>query len=170
MPAKQDINECKASHFGLLMQNLGVLEESFSDLDVLRLERKILLQLGKLGALTLFNNCLSRSLETSNFLDLSNTATEHTGEHKISCTIDSLASRTIVRTGKSEERRSRKRRLENRKNLSSQLPLETIWQGLVQPSVSSAKRSKNSRHKRLAIAKKEAEISTGMKVVVMSNM
>lgn len=170
MPDKEDINSCKASQFSLLMQNLGDLEESFSDSEVLRLERNILLQLGKLGALKLFNTCLTRTLETSNFLDLSNTPTEYIEENKISSTTDCHTSRTVVRNTKSEDRKSRKRRLQNPKNLSSQLPSEMIWQGLLQPPISSVKRSKNSRRKRLAVAKKEAEISTGVKVVFICNM
>ncbi|PON71375.1 RNA polymerase sigma factor [Trema orientale] len=165
MPAKEDTNGCKASHFSLLMQNLCVLEESFSDSDVLRLEKKILLQLGRLGALTLFNSCLSRTLETSNSLDLSDTITEYIGKNKTSNTMDSHTSRIVVRTSKNEDRKSRKRRLEKPKNLSSQLHSKTIWQGLLQPSVSSVKRSKYPRQKRLALAKKEAEISAGVKMV-----
>ncbi|XP_062101354.1 RNA polymerase sigma factor sigC [Humulus lupulus] len=163
MPAKENINAYKASNFGLLMQNLGVLEESFSDSDVLRLEKKILMHLSKLGALQLFHTRLSVSLQSSNFLNLGSTPTDYVGENKIRSEIESLTSRTIVRTSKREERKSRKKRLENPKILSSQLPSETNWQG--PPFVSSMKGSKNRRCKRLAIAKKEAELSTGVKMI-----
>ncbi|KAL2584276.1 hypothetical protein AAZV13_14G119950 [Glycine max] len=40
-------------------------EETFADYEALRLEKAIILQLEKLGALKLFNVCLSRSLGTS---------------------------------------------------------------------------------------------------------
>jgi len=55
----------RAQHFCLLMDNLFVLEETFADYEALRLEKAIILQLEKLGALKLFNVCLSRSLGTS---------------------------------------------------------------------------------------------------------
>lgn len=158
----------KATHFSLLMQNLGVLEESFADSDVLRLEREILLQLGRLGALKLFKTCLSRTLETSNFLNLSNIHLEQIGENTTGSKMDNNTSRTIVRTGKSEERKSRKRRLENHNRLSSQsLATDAIWQGLRKPSVSHMRRAVNSRSRRRALAKNEAEMSAGVKVVLM---
>ncbi|KAH1265712.1 RNA polymerase sigma factor sigC [Glycine max] len=49
----------------MLMENLCVLEETFVDSEALRLEKAIILQLGKVGALELFNVCLSRSVGTS---------------------------------------------------------------------------------------------------------
>ncbi|KAF4356029.1 hypothetical protein F8388_026032 [Cannabis sativa] len=165
MPAKENINAYKASNFGILMQNLGVLEESFSDSDVLRLEKEILTHLSKLGALKLFNTRLSNTLQNSIFSDLASTSTEHVGENKIRSEIESPTSRIIVRTGKREERRSRKRKLENPKTQSSQLPVETILQGPLQPFVSTMKGSKKCSRKRLAIAKKEAELSTGVKMI-----
>ncbi|GMN40034.1 hypothetical protein TIFTF001_009264 [Ficus carica] len=156
----------KATHFSLLMQNLGVLEKSFADSDVLRLKREILLQLGRLGALKLFKTCLSRTLETSNFLNLSNMPLEQIGENMTGSKMDDNTSRTIVRTGKSEERKSRKRRLENHNRLSSQsLATDAIWQGLRKPSVSHMRRAVNSRSRRRALAKNEAEMSAGVKVI-----
>ncbi|KAL5159001.1 RNA polymerase sigma factor sigC [Glycine soja] len=49
----------------MLMENLCVLEETFVDFEALRLEKAIILQLGKVGALELFNVYLSRSVGTS---------------------------------------------------------------------------------------------------------
>ncbi|KAG4949775.1 hypothetical protein JHK86_043014 [Glycine max] len=46
-------------------ENLCVLEETFVDSEALRLEKAIILQLGKVGALELFNVYLSRSVGTS---------------------------------------------------------------------------------------------------------
>lgn len=167
--SRRDVNASKATHFSLLMQNLGVLEESFADSDVLRLEREILLQLGRLGALKLFNTCLSRTLETSNFFDLSNIPSEDIGKKKVGSKVNRHTSQTIIRTGKSEERKSRKRRLENNSKLSSRsLSSDAIWQGLHKSSASSVRRAVNSRSRRRACAKNEAEMSTGVKVVLMS--
>lgn len=151
------LKDCRASHFSLLMQNLGVLEEIFADSDVLRMEREILLHLGRLGALKLFNTCLSRTFETANFMDLSDIPTESMDDH---------AGKNIIRSRKGKVRKSRARMSEIlNKGSSWSFPSETISQVLQQPTVSSVKRSSNSRSRRLAIAKNEAEMSIGVKVV-----
>lgn len=158
--SKTGLKECKASHFSLLIQNLGVLEETFADSDALKLEREILLQLGRLGALRLFNTCLSRTLETSN---IPNKSIE---EHESSSKMDNHTAKDIVRSRKSRVRKSRERTLEISKIVSSQsFSSETSGQVLQKPTVSSVKRASNSRSRRLAISKKEAEMSIGVKVV-----
>ncbi|EXB75636.1 RNA polymerase sigma factor rpoD [Morus notabilis] len=140
--SRRDVNASKATHLSLLMQNLGVLEESFADSDVLR------------------------TLETSNLFDLSNIPSEDIGKKKVGSKVDRRTSQTIIRTGKSEERKSRKRRLENNSKLSSRsLSSDAIWQDLHKSSASSVRRAVNSRSRRRACAKNEAEMSTGVKVV-----
>lgn len=165
--SKTGLEECKASHFSLLMQNLGVLEETFADSDALRLEREILLQLGRLGALKLFNTCLSRTLETSNYLDLSDIPTKSVKEHESSSNkMHNHAAKNIVRSRKSKARKSRGRTSESSRKVSPQLfPSETIGHVLQWPAVSSVKRSSNYRSRSLAISKNEAEMSVGVKVV-----
>lgn len=165
--SKTGLEECKVSHFSLLMQNLGVLEETFADSDALRLEREILLQLGRLGALKLFNTCLLRTLEASNYLDLSDIPTKSVKEHESSNNkMDNHTAKNIVRSRKSKVRKSRGRTFENSRKVSPQLfPSETIRHVLQRPAVSSVKRSSNYRSKSLAISKNEAEMSVGVKVV-----
>ncbi|KAL5558613.1 hypothetical protein UlMin_034824 [Ulmus minor] len=160
----EDLKAWKASPFNLLMQNVGVLEESFEDSDVLKLEREILLQLGRLGALKLFKTCLSRTLETSKLLDSSNNLTEQIEERRINSETDSHKGKAIIRSRKREERKSRKRRLEMNNRVVSQ-DSETIWHGLQKPTVTTGKRLSNSRRRRLPIAKNEAEMSMGVKAV-----
>ncbi|KAF3446708.1 hypothetical protein FNV43_RR11888 [Rhamnella rubrinervis] len=164
--SKTCVKECKASHFSLLMQNLGVLEETFSDSDALRLEREILLQLGRLGALKLFDTCLSRTIETSNFLDLSEKPIESIKEHGTSSKIDNHTAKNVVRSRKSKVRKSRERTLEISNIVPSQpFPSETSGRLLQKPTVSSVKRSPNFRSRRLTTSKKEAEMSIGVKMV-----
>lgn len=150
----------RTSHFSLLLQNLDVLEETFADSGVSKLEKEILLQLGRLGALKLFDICLSRTLKTSSFLDLSEIPTEPIEEQK-------MDRKVIVRSGKKEERRSRKRTSDDSKISSDSLPLKPMSKGFKNPTISSVRRASNSRSRRLMIAKNEAEMSVGVKVVLM---
>lgn len=148
----------RTSHFSLLLQNLDVLEETFADSGVSKLEKEILLQLGRLGALKLFDICLSRTLKTSSFLDLSEIPTEPIEEQK-------MDRKVIVRSGKKEERRSRKRTSDDSKISSDSLPLKPMSKGFKNPTISSVRRASNSRSRRLMIAKNEAEMSVGVKVI-----
>ncbi|KAG5540532.1 hypothetical protein RHGRI_020672 [Rhododendron griersonianum] len=66
----------KASHFGLLMENLDMLEATFADSYVGRLERDILGQLERVGALKLFHTCLLKTLKSPTFFDLSDMSTQ----------------------------------------------------------------------------------------------
>ncbi|KAF3952037.1 hypothetical protein CMV_022368 [Castanea mollissima] len=168
----------KEANFNLLIENLHVLEETFVDSDVLRLERDILQQLGRLGAINLFNTCLSRTVQISNLLDLSDIPTDYT-EHEKKSKIDEHAEdemkgktddcigKFIVRSGKKRERKSRREKtLENACESSLLLlPSKTIQQRFGQPNVSSVKRASSSRSRRLKISRNEAEMSTGVKVV-----
>lgn len=142
------------THFSLLVQSLGALEESFADSDASRLEREILLQLGRLGALAFFDTRFSRSLGTTSpgFLDLSSAATEcvEVGEK-------------VVRTGKGEERKSRKRRSMNPNKVSPEE--ETMWRGVRHPDASPARRAGKSRTRRLSVTKNEADMATAVKVL-----
>lgn len=187
VPVKEDkctshtnLQGSKAEHFNLLVENLHVLEETFVDSDVLWLEREILLQLGRLGAINLFNTCLSSTLEISNVLDLSDIHTEHMEhemknktdelmEHEMKSKTDDCIGKVFVRSGKKRERKSkRERTLENISEISSLLlPSKTIQQRFRQPNVSSVKRASSSRSIRLKIARNEAEMSRGVKVALI---
>ncbi|KAF5461654.1 hypothetical protein F2P56_017733 [Juglans regia] len=156
------LQACKATHFNSLMENLHILEETFVDSDVIRLEKDILLQLGRLGAINLFYTCLSRSLEISNFLDLVDIPSQHIGEHKMRSVKDDHIGKKVVRSGKMKERKSRTRTLEN---APLSLPSKVNQKHFGKPTVSSVKRGSRSRIRRLKIARNEAEMSRGVKVV-----
>nr|AKC88702.1 sigma factor [Pelargonium x hortorum] len=160
--SRASVQACRPVHFGLLMENLDVLEETFTDSNALRLERDILLQVQRLGALKLFNIFLSsRTMETSNVVGLFDIPGIK------DCTTSRPMDKRIVRSGKKDKRKSTKERvLENDKKISSLSLLKKTTQSIFQqPSISSAKRASNSRSRRLMIAKNEAEMATGVKVM-----
>ncbi|KAM1289519.1 hypothetical protein ACFX2I_016771 [Malus domestica] len=159
------LESCSAAHFSLLLKNLDALEETFANSDVLKLEKEILLQLGRLGALRLFDACLSRTLTSSSFFYLSDIPTVPIEEHKMDKKVDNDRGKVIVRSGKKEEKRSRKRALDNARVSSDSLPPKSTLEGFNHPIVSSAKRASKYRKSRLKIAKNEAEMSTGVKVI-----
>ncbi|KAM1364944.1 hypothetical protein ACFX13_044029 [Malus domestica] len=163
--SSKGLEACSAAHFSLLLKNLDALEESFANSDVLKLENEILLQLGRLGALQLFNAYLSRTLTSSSFFDLSDIPTVPIEEYKMDKKVDNDRGKTIVWSGKKEERRSRKRASDNARVSSELLSPKTTWEGFKPPTVSSAKRASNSRRRRLTIVLNEAELSTGVKVI-----
>ena len=151
------------------MENLDVLEESFADSDVLKLEKDILIQLGRLGALELFHYCLSKTAKLSNIFDFSDVSTFDIGESKTNKTSENDLVKTVVSTGKKEARRARRERSSSKssdKTTSlSETPTTTHIATLKPPLSSSRKASK----RRLVIARNEAEMSRGVKVLVKFN-
>nr|AKC88679.1 sigma factor [California macrophylla] len=165
--SQASLHASRPAQFNLLMENLNILEETFADSNVSRLERDILLQLGRLGALKLFNTCLSsRTFEASNVLGLSDVPTEDIKITKNS-TKEEHIGRIFVRSAKKDKRKSRRARvLENGKKLSSlSLTTKTKEKAFQQPSISSAKRASHSRSRRRMVAKNEMEMARGVKVI-----
>lgn len=159
------LRERMTSRISFLLDNLDTLEKLVADLDALKLERDILLQLGRLGALEFFNACLSRTLQTSNVLDLSAVPTENTGESKTDGMLDDLTGKTVVRTGKKEERKFRRERAASdngKKTTSLSLPSKTVQNNLQKPTF--VKRTSSSSSRRSLIARNEAKMTRGVKV------
>nr|AKC88688.1 sigma factor [Geranium phaeum] len=165
--SQTSLHATKPAQFNLLMENLNVLEETFADSSVLRLERYILMELSRLGALNLFNSCLSsRSVEASNVLDFSDVPDEDIKNTKNS-TRDENAGRIFVCSTKKDKRKSRKARvLVNGEKLPSlSLTTKTKERASQKPPVSSAERVSQARSRRQMIAKNEAEMAGGIKVI-----
>ncbi|KAJ6994787.1 RNA polymerase sigma factor sigC [Populus alba x Populus x berolinensis] len=159
------LRERTTSRFSFLLDNLDTLEKLVADLDALKLERDILLQLGRLGALEFFNACLSRSLQTSNVLDLSAVPTENTGESKTDGMLDDHTGKPVVRTRKKEERKFRRERAapdNEKKTTSLSLPSKTVQNNLQKPTF--VKRTSSSSSRRSLIARNEAKMTRGVKV------
>lgn len=136
----------KTTQYSLLMENLDILEQIFADSNVVRLESHILEQLGRVGALNLFHACLSRTLRTPSEFEFS---------------------RVVVRSGKKEERRSRRERALRKADKISTLPLPSKVTRRNPNTFSSAKRPRNTKSRRLTIARNEEELSRGVKVVLL---
>lgn len=159
----------QGSQYRMLMKNLDMLEYMFSDSHSVRLERDILEQLERLGALRLFHSCLSRTLNSSGSFDLSNAPAEIVEDND---SVDNHVNKVVVRSGKKELRKSRRKRTLEKENDTSlqKLPSKTISKDPHQPIFATVKRTLRSRYKRRKIAKTEAEMSTGVKVVSISEM
>lgn len=156
----------QGSRYRLLMKNLDMLEYMFSDSDAVRLERDILEQLERLGALRLFHSCLSRTLNSSSSFDLSNAPAEIVEEPRVNDSVDNHMNKVIVRSGKKELRKSRRKRtLEKETDISGQESTDSR-----QPIFVSARKNLRSRYKRRKIARTEGEMSSGVKVVSISVM
>lgn len=156
----------KASQFILLMKNLDMLEEIFVDSDVITLENNILMQLERLGALQLFQTFLSRSLELPASVDASDLASGVIEEPRMIDPIDDRMAKIVVRSGKKEERKTRReRRLEKAKNVSEvALPLRTNHKRPKRHHFSLARRLSKSRGGRLKLTMNETEMAKGVKV------
>lgn len=158
------LKSVKAAHFSLLMENLNALEDTLADSDALILERDILLQLGRLGALKLFHACLSKSVDAPDACEVSDAVVEK----KMSSKRDNHVKR-IIRSGKRETRKSRSEIKSAKPNQNSPISLLSTanlkW--LQQPSVSSHRRASNSKKRRSIIARNEAEMSKGVKVFMI---
>ncbi|KAH1213281.1 RNA polymerase sigma factor sigC [Glycine max] len=130
---------------GEVLQN-SHFQETFADYEALRLEKAIILQLEKLGALKLFNVCLSRSLGTSPVSDYADKVNDY-------------KDKVVVQSRKRKENKTR------RENLLPRQFHPTNQEDLLGFSASVVKRVPNTKNKRIIVAKREAEISKGLKVL-----
>ncbi|KAL5728941.1 hypothetical protein ACHQM5_001961 [Ranunculus cassubicifolius] len=131
------------SRFNLLHKNLERIEETFMDKDLLALEKEILIQLGKLGALELFRACLSRSL-------------------RMPSTIDDQVSDLIVRSRKKEERKLRREKT-SEKICALIHCAESVSKLSRRAAGSTVRNSSRSRTRRHKVARNEAEMSRRVK-------
>ncbi|OVA08500.1 RNA polymerase sigma-70 [Macleaya cordata] len=155
------LRENKTSYFSLLMDSLEKVEEIFVDADLVRLERDILIQLGKLGALNLFRACLSRNVKTTT-LSLSIPVPKLPKDSPTSGAVNDQVINVTVLSGRKEERKSkRKRALEKAANISASSPAMKRISKTHQRATSSS----NKKSRRLIIAKNESEMSWGVKDV-----
>ncbi|PIA64556.1 hypothetical protein AQUCO_00100199v1 [Aquilegia coerulea] len=151
------------SRFNLLYKNLEKIEEIFFDEDLVTLEKDILMQLGKIGALQLFHVCLSRTLQTSITTNYSTQLTNNPREAEI----DNQVGDVIVRSTKKEERKSRRERsLEKPGKTSAVMPSsKTISNYPRRATGSTVGNLSKSRIRRHNVARNEAEMSIRVKDV-----
>ncbi|KAJ8531392.1 hypothetical protein K7X08_026826 [Anisodus acutangulus] len=162
------LNTTKSLHFSLLMKNLDLLENMFADSEMSRLERDILVQLEKLGALEFFHACLSRTHHCSTSPKVLDVPRELIEEVEKDDLVGNGMDKVVVRSRKKQERKSRRNRASRNANdiITVQPHTKNIQEDLQQPKFYSGKRTHAaSRNKRQKIAKNEAEMSRGVKLV-----
>ncbi|KAK4485890.1 hypothetical protein RD792_008541 [Penstemon davidsonii] len=139
----------------------------FVDSDVVRLERDIMKQLERLGALRLFHSCLSRTLKSSTLSELSIAPSKILEKPSVNDSVDSQVDKFIIQSGKKELRKLRRKTIsENQRgSYMLELPPEIISTDTQQLKFLSKRRPLRSRNKRQKIAKNEAEMSGGVKLI-----
>lgn len=156
----RSVQSCSASHFHTLMANINLLENKVSDSELLKLEKDILVQLGRLGALQLFHACLSRIIDMS---DLPGLITE---DGKANVRKDNELKKKLVFSKRKEERKLRQeRRLQASTSKRCACKSESSIESSIHHVVSSAAKKTKARGRRAIIAKNEAEMSRGIKVI-----
>ena len=149
------------THFNLLMENLKEIEETFADSDSVRLERDILIQIGRLGALKLFHACLSRTLKAPD-AKVAFPLTKHSKDSPISRPMKSRMDNITVFSGKRSQRKSMRERVAEKVAKISDLPLHSKSVNLVQQLT----KSSNPKSRRFAVARNEMEMAKGLKVLL----
>ncbi|EPS65656.1 hypothetical protein M569_09119, partial [Genlisea aurea] len=155
-------NAVKTSRFVLLMKNLDTLENMFSDSYAVRLEDDILEQLQRLGAIHLFNSCLSTTLRSAETFDSSSHAPAD-----VLRKIDSANCKVIVQSGKKELRKLRRKRAVDFEagNLSLQFTSRDVRKNFRTPKTDSARAVARSRYKKQRITQSESDMAAGFKLV-----
>lgn len=156
----QSIQACNSSHFHLLMENISVLESSIAESDVVNLEKDILVHLARLGALKLFHACLSKSLADPTFTDMSKSPADLTRDCQVEERIDHDWNKNMIRSKRKEERKTR----QERRTQTASKKYASKSESFVEGSVSAARKTK-AMGRRVMVAKNEAEMSRGIKVV-----
>ncbi|XP_074276466.1 RNA polymerase sigma factor sigC isoform X2 [Silene latifolia] len=160
----RSVQACSSSYFHLLMENINMLENKFSDLDIVKLERDILLQLERLGALELFRACLSRTLEGSTITHMSNPKSQVPRYNQDNRNLDNDHIK-VVQSKRKEERKSKQQKRLQAASKSCACRSETFVEEVMNTVVPSVAKKTKATRKRVEFAKNEAELAKGIKVV-----
>ncbi|KAG9145597.1 hypothetical protein Leryth_021545 [Lithospermum erythrorhizon] len=153
----------KASHFCLLMKNIDMLEHQLSDLDVIRLEREILVHIERLGALSLFHECLSRTRKPDS-VELPESYVDAREDTHASCPVDRNL-RKFVPSLRKKKKKSRTRCSQESYIKSSQSFSESILKDMKTSMVARQRKCSKSGIYRLRVARSEGEMSRGVKLL-----
>ncbi|KAK1367827.1 RNA polymerase sigma factor sigC [Heracleum sosnowskyi] len=157
------VQASKVSHFGVLMNNLNMLEKTFADSDVLRLENDILSQLDRLGALKLFHTCLSRTRSPP----VNSLVTEYIQEHQMKSHVNDHMAKIVVCSGKKEKRKAKRAKASEKEKdvylLSSPSRTKHVYHQ--NQNLSSSGKSSKYNGSRPKITRNEAELTAGVKLV-----
>lgn len=156
------VQASKVSHFGVLMNNLNMLEKTFADSDVLRLENDILSQLDRLGALKLFHTCLSRTRSPP----VNSLVTEYIEEHQMRNHVNDYMAKIVVRSGKKEKRKAKRVKALQKEKDDNLLPSPSKTKHVHHQdhNLSSPRKSTKYSGPSTKIIRNEAELTVGVKV------
>ncbi|KAK1285643.1 RNA polymerase sigma factor sigC [Acorus calamus] len=143
--------------FNFLMENLERIQEVFVDPDSVRLERDIMVQIQRLGALKLFHACLSRTCKAPSELNTTLTPPKQLEDnHTNAITIPSRKKKRKSRRVRSAEKASSLKSLHEYENPTVSTSTSSSW-----PTNLS-----ESKTRRLLLARNESEMASGVKEVV----
>lgn len=157
----QGLEVKEKSRFNLLLKNLEKIEEIFTDEDFLMLERDIMIQLRKFGALQLFHTFLSRNFKTPTAIDFATQRTKHSRNFLREGKIDNQLCKRIVPSRKKIGRKLRRGKATDKAAQISVTPSPKFpWHAVG----STLRISSRSRSKRFRVARSEAEMARRVKV------
>ncbi|KAL8139275.1 hypothetical protein V2J09_005296 [Rumex salicifolius] len=142
------------SHYEVLMDNVHILEDRIANANSVELEKNILVQLGRIGALELFRSCLSRTTIEPPASDRSCKPSETAGDDHREEKVNTDANKVIIMSRKKEKRKSRREKLPEKDEKLVSFHLVSR----------AAKKAKTQSRKQSAF-KNEAEMAHGIKVV-----
>lgn len=157
------VQASKVSHFGVLMNNLNMLEKTFADSDALRLENNILSQLDRLGALKLFYSCLSRTRSPP----VNSLVTEYIQEHQMKSNVNDQMAKIVVSSGKKEERKAKRVKVSEKEKDVYLLPSPSRTKHVHHQNQNLSSRRKSSKYRgsRPKLTRNEAELTAGVKLL-----
>lgn len=144
--------------FSYLLENLDRVEDILADTDLVRLERDILVQIGRLGAFKLFHACLIRTLAASSPVDPNILLSENFRGYLTYFPLGKQDVTTIVRSGKAEERKLRRTKAFSSRSEKVQDSKVSCFTRSAWPKSFPKSRSRS------LIARNESEMSKGVKV------
>lgn len=163
----KDASVCVASlrqssslQFSFLIENVDKIEDILAGADLVRLERDILVHIGKLGALKLFHACLSRTLTTSTYVNPNLLLGKNLRDDTTDLHVGKQKTTAVVRTGRREERKLRRTKASLKRFEKMQDSKTSSLNVLARPKASSKSRSRRS-----LIARNESEMSKGVKEI-----
>ncbi|KAF3780391.1 RNA polymerase sigma factor [Nymphaea thermarum] len=162
----EDKSNGTAADFTFLIENLEKIEGLLVDSDLMMLEKEILIQIERLGALKLFHACLLKTLAATDTIDVGASSIPQS-EDGFSETMRSYSSGYVaVQSGKKKERKERRTRRMAKPDVSQSLTLSSrIDKSRISILSIRSADSLKSRRRRLEIAKKESDMTSGVQEI-----
>ncbi|XP_068648542.1 RNA polymerase sigma factor sigC [Aristolochia californica] len=147
--------------YTLLMENLAQIEQSIDNSNLLRLERDILTQIDRLGALSIFYACLSKTIKTPRDVSTAASVAGVANDSPVRSRSDNR-DKGIVRSVKSMERKFKRKKALSK---ASKKPISSSSTRTVHNINITLSKLSSPSSRRLPIARSESEMSKGVKDV-----